>query len=186
MSSTRASLDKAPLLPAFHAGLAYDARVAARGWVAAAWLLAVELRAYLEDLDGGVRQSDLRRVVALRIVELLVEVDAQLTGARQPHAPHALALALEHGLQFVADVPGRDLLEILQLDIPLDRAQDDCGVHSVRKFAERLLAEFPGELPNPLQAGGQGEMLRALRAWSKLADAAGVDASFLEPLLKAV
>lgn len=154
---------------------AVPAERAIEGWMTAAWLLAVEARALLEDHEGGAHQPALRRVVAGRLVEALVRVDAHMRGCADPPDEHQLALGLEHGLQApLAAAPAR-LLELL--------AGDDADAAVVRLWDDVLTA-FPGELPDPLQASGQGEMLRALRAWSRACAAAGVDAGFLEPLLK--
>lgn len=172
-------IQEARLFPCAVSGRGLAPARAVQAWATAAWLLSVEGRAYLEDLEGGADQPDLREVVRLRLLELLFDIDEVLAG----HAPaadgHQLALALEYGLQHVGELPGPTLAAIFtqaEEIVTIDRG--------IEALWERLCAEFPGELPNPLVASGQRAILRALRAWNKLCAAARSDASFLEPLLK--
>jgi hypothetical protein len=151
------------------------AATALQGWITAAWLLAVEGRALFEDHEGGERQPELRRAVAARLVELLAQVDLHLRGACPVAEEHLLALALERG---AAGVAPDALLALLGA---ADPATADAQLEAL--WTETL-ASFPGELPDPLQPNGQGALLRALRQWSRACETAGLDAAFLEPLLK--
>lgn len=151
-----------------------------RAWTTAAWLLAVEGRAYLEDLAGGSEQPELRQVVGLRLLELLLDVDLLLGGHTAMADGHQLAMALEYGLHEVAELDGDRLLRLFALDEEFGAD----GGGAVAEFWELLCAAFPGELPNPLLASGQREILQALRDWSRLCTAVGTDAGFLEPFLK--
>jgi hypothetical protein len=153
-----------------------SAAIAIEGWVTAAWLLAVEGRALIEDHEGGAEQPALRSVVAIALLELLVRVEAHMRGAIPAASEHLLALGLEHGVQEPLAISPSQLFELL--------AESQEADASLRKLWEEVLDAFPGTLPDPLQSSGQGEMLRALRNWSSASAAAGLDADFLGPLLK--
>ncbi|MEU6357427.1 DUF6031 family protein [Streptomyces sp. NPDC047072] len=170
------------LFPGVRAGRGLPPETAVRAWATAAWLMQVDGRAYVEDLDGGAEQPQLRQVVKLRLLELLAEIDIRLTGAEPAGEGHLLALALEYGLHEVCTATGPELAQLFDLDQEFggDLA-DDAGV---RELWNALCEAFPGQIPDPLVASGQGEVLRALRDWSKLCTAAGTDAAFLEPFLK--
>ncbi|MCZ0970607.1 DUF6031 family protein [Streptomyces albulus] len=62
---------------------------------------------------------------------------------------------------------------------------DTCRVEEIHALWERMLAAFPGELPDRLVAEGQRDMLRTLRVWTRLARSAGLDIGFLAPFMKA-
>jgi len=173
------------LFPSAHAGRGLPVEQAVRAWVTAAWLLAVEGRAYVEDLAGGADQPQLRQVVRMRLLELLLAVDWQLAGCAPPADEHQLALALEFGLGEVADLDGAELIRLFALDTGLGGdGADAVDDGAVPELWDRLCAAFPGALPDPLLASGQRAVLQALRSWSALCTAARIDASFLEPLLK--
>ena len=152
-----------------------------QAWITAAWLLAVELRAYLEDLQGGRAQPGMRYVVRSRILELVVQIDAHLAGVTPPDEEHALAFGLEMGLGELARLDGEAVAELFGLAGAIDSRDRDAAVEA---FSQCLLEQFPGDLPNPLEPSGQGELLQAMRTWSKLCAEAGIDASFLAPLLQ--
>lgn len=170
------------LFPGVRAGRGLPPEAAVRAWATTAWLMSVDGRAYVEDLDGGADQPQLRQVVKLRLLELLCEIDTRLTGAEPAGEGHQLALALEYGLHEVCSAGGPELAQLFDLDQEFggDLA-DDAGV---RDLWNALCEAFPGQIPDPLVASGQSEVLRALRDWSKLCTAAGTDAAFLEPFLK--
>ncbi|WP_055480121.1 DUF6031 family protein [Sphaerimonospora mesophila] len=168
------------LFPSARSGRGLPGAQAVEAWATAAWLLAVEGRAYLEDLEGGADQPLLRRVVRIKLLELLYDIDTRLSGTVTIAEEHRLALALEYGLHDLASLDGESLVEVFAL-APDDPDHAD-GL--VPQLWERLCAAFPGELPDPLKASGQREILRALRNWSKLCTAAGTEAAFLEPFLK--
>jgi hypothetical protein len=168
--------------PRLLAGRTRTGQEAVEAWVTAAWLLAVEGRALIEDLEGGREQPALRRAVKLRLVELICQVDAHLAREAPPDDLHALALALEYGFGQVVQADGPQVLEWFQLDEDLEGA--GAATDRVVALWGRLVDEFPGRLPDPLLSEGQGQMLRALRGWSKLAARTGVDAAFLKPFLQ--
>jgi hypothetical protein len=179
---TRLTADDVPLFPSARAGRGLPADRAVQAWVTAAWLLAVEGRAYLEDLAGGTDQPQLRQVVRLRLLELLLDIDCRLAGSVPLDEGHRLAVALEYGLHELAELDGADLVGLFALDGEFGAAHEGDG--QVRALWDRICAAFPGRLPDPLLATGQREILQALRLWSALCTAAGIDAAFLEPLLK--
>jgi hypothetical protein len=170
------------LFPSVRAGRGLPPDQAVRAWATAGWLLAVEGRALLEDLEGGANQPQLRQMVRLQLVELLTDVDIRLGGGVPPDKDHLLAVALEYGLHDVAELDGERLVRLFGLDGEFGTAVSEDG--EARAFWDRLCEAFPGQLPDPLQADGQREILQALRLWSKLCTAAGTDAAFLEPFLK--
>jgi hypothetical protein len=174
--------DDIRLFSSARSGRGLPADRAVRAWVTAAWLLAVEGRAYMEDLEGGADQPQLRQAVRLRLVELLLDTDSLLVGYSEMADGHQLAVALEYGLREVAQLDGARLVRLFALDEEF--GADKCTDGAVTELWDRICAEFPGELPNPLVPSGQREILRALRYWSKLCTAAGIDAGFLEPFLK--
>lgn len=168
-------------LPAARRGEARPA-AAVEAWVTAGWLMAVELRAYLEDLDGGAEQPAMQAVVMLRVLELLTQIDSLLGGARMVAEEHALARALEHGLSDVARLDPAAVARCFRIGDAL--SPDAADPTAVRALCEELLSAFPGAVPDPLVADGQGATLRALRDWSRLSAVAEIDPSFLEPFLK--
>jgi hypothetical protein len=171
----------ASLYPTARGGRGLPGHRAVEAWATAAWSLSVEGRAFLEDLDGGGDQPELRQMVRIRLLELLIDVDTALAGWAPVEEGHQLALALEYGLGNLAVLDGPELITVFALDQATGDQAEDAGV---RALWDRLCQEFPGELPNPLLASGQRQILQALRSWSKLCAAVGADAGFLEPLLK--
>jgi hypothetical protein len=170
--------DDIDMFPSVRAGRGRSPDAAVEAWVTAGWLLAVEGRAYLEDLAGGTDQPDLRQAVRLKLLDLLCDVDHRLTGT-DVVGGHQLALALEYGLREVAVLSGGQVVDLFGPD-----GTDDPDELRLVAFWAAVCAAFPGELPDPLQPSGQGQILRALRNWSKLCAATGSDAGFLEPLVK--
>jgi Family of unknown function (DUF6031) len=182
--TTPGPLTQDRLFPTVRAGRGLPAAGSVRAWATAAWLLAVEGRAYLEDLDGGRNPAALRQVVRMRLLELLLDVDDRLSGRAPVAEPHSLALALEYGLHTVAEIDGAELVVLFGLDREYGAPDDGPDDGQVHRLWEQLCEAFPGELPDPLQPSGQREVLRALRMWSTLCTAADIDAGFLEPFLK--
>lgn len=170
------------VLPAARRPLRREASSEVEAWATAAWLLAVEGRALVEDLEGGVEQQAMQHVAVVKLLELLADIDVRLSASAPLDEMHLLAVALEHGLSAVLAASGPELIEIFSLADGL--AGGDAGPTRVIELFDRIVDAFPGELPNPLLASGQGPVLRALRAWGKVAEAAEVDASFLEPFLR--
>ena len=170
------------LFPRLATGEVRPAAERVQAWAMAAWLAGVELRAFIEDLQGGDMQPELRQVVKFRCLELIAVIDALLRGVPRPAGEHALALALEYGLSEVVIADGPGLIEALELDEPLGEAT--ASIDGVEAFFDALVSAFPGQLPNPLEPQGQGETIRALQLWSKLCDRTGTDAKFLKPLLE--
>lgn len=163
-------------------GRARDPVAVVEAWTTVAWLLAVEGRAYLEDIEGGGRQPQMLAVVKLRMLELLADLDARLAGSCPPAEDHLLALALEYGVDEMIRLDGPQLLECLDLrDGLLDEHGDPEGI---RRLFQRLLDDFPGELPNPLVPAGQGEVLAAMQTWSRLGAELGIDISHLRGFME--
>lgn len=168
--------------PRARGGRTRDAAATAEAWTTVAWLLAVEGRAYLEDIEGGAEQPQMRVVVKLRLLELLADLDARLAGARPPGEDHLLSLALEYGLDEAIRLDGAELIDCVDLcDSLLDEQGTDEGV---QRLFQALIDDFPGELPDPLVPAGQGEVLRAMRTWSKLGAELGIDISYLRGFME--
>lgn len=168
--------------PRVRAGRPRDAAAAAAAWTTVAWLLAVEGRAYLEDIEGGADQPQMRAVVKLRLLELLADLDARLADALPPGEDHLLAIALEYGLDEAIRLDGAQLIECVDLrDSLLDEEGTDEGI---RALFQTLFDDFPGELPDPLVPAGQGEILRAMQTWSKLGAELGIDITYLRGFME--
>lgn len=162
-----------PVLPRFiHGGASVSSLQA---WVTATWLTAVEVRALIEDIEGAAGEPALVEAVKLRILEVLLEIELELANRPKPSNVHALAHVLEFGFREIAEIHG-------------DRVAGAFGLGSgessnLERFWCELVAGFPGGLPDPLKAEGQGEMLRALQVWNRACKTLGVEADFLRPLL---
>lgn len=168
--------------PRTRGGRGRDAAAVAEAWTTVAWLLAVEGRAYLEDIEGGAEQPQMRAVVKLRLLELLADLDARLAGSRPPGEDHLLAIALEYGLDEMIQLDGVQLIESVDLrDGLLDEHGTDEGI---RLLFQLLFDDFPGELPDPLVPSGQGEVLRAMQTWSELGAELGIDISYLRGFME--
>jgi hypothetical protein len=145
--------------------------------------MAVDGRAFIEDLEGAAEQPELVAVLRWRLAEFFLELDLILQGACPVEDWHHAAIALEHGLSEIADVDGHELVAQCGLG---DTGRSAESALELFRFWEGLVAAFPGRLPDPLQPAGQSELLRALRHWSKLCDAVGIPADFLQSLLQDV
>ena len=145
------------------------------GWLASSWLLAVELSSLVQDVQGQNIDVSLVEAVKLRMVEVLLQVEERMTGQVETKGIHALPQALQSGFREILDLPADAVPAAFSLGTP-----DSARVH---QLWQRLLEGFPGELPDAVVASGQGAVLRALRDWSKACEAAGIDSSFLTPLL---
>jgi hypothetical protein len=170
------------LLPEVDAGYARPLRAGAEDWVAVAWLLSAELRALLEDFEGGLDQPELRRVVELRMLEVLLDVDARMLGLVPPGTAHTLALALEYGMRAVLQADGEDLLALSGLDQGLDRLAEPSG--ALARLGARLVEEFPGPLPDRLVAESEGHIRECMTLWAGLVDHAGGSTATLHRLVR--
>ncbi|WP_069768129.1 MULTISPECIES: DUF6031 family protein [unclassified Streptomyces] len=171
-----------PVLPGVRAGHVLPAAHAVETWIQVAWLMLAEGRAYIEDLEGGAEQPQMRQSARLRLLEQLADIDQRLAGRVPSGDAHCLALALEYGLHELVAASGPELIEIFGLDEEF--GADSCRVDDIHVLWERLLAAFPGELPDRLVAQGQRDMLVTLRTWAALARGAGLDVGFLTPFMK--
>lgn len=171
-----------PVLPSLRAGWALPAERAVQAWIETAWLLLAEGRAYIEDLEGGIGQPQMRQAARLRLLEQLADIDQRLCGRDPSGDAHCLALAMEYGMHSLVSASGRELIEVFGLREEF--GADDCAVEAVFVLWERLLAAFPGDLPDRLVAQGQRDLLATVRVWARLARAAGLDIGFLTPFLK--
>lgn len=168
--------------PRLRRGVSARTAVGLEPLIQAAWLLSAEGRAFVEDLEGGFEQPQLQQAVKFRLLELLFEIDMTLAGKAPIEEMHTLALVLELGMSEVAALSPEEIPLAFELNEEVGGANVDvCRVFS---FWRRLIAAFPGHLPDPLVPTGQSEMLVALRNWSKLCAKYHVDTGFLEKLLK--
>ncbi|MGG2459850.1 DUF6031 family protein [Streptomyces sp. RGM 3693] len=171
------------VFPSVRGGHAMPTPQAVEAWVQAAWLMLAEGRAYVEDLEGGTDQPQMQQAAKLRFLEQLLDIDQRLSGRAPVDDAHCLAVALEYGMGEVLDASGPELIEAFGLTEEF--GGNTCRVEEIHVLWERLLAAFPGELPDRLVAEGQRDMLRTLREWTRLARAAGLDIGFLAPFMKA-
>ncbi|WP_411122150.1 DUF6031 family protein [Streptomyces sp. x-19] len=175
--------DRLPVFPTVRGGHAMPAPQSVEAWVQAAWLMLAEGRAYIEDLEGGTDQPQMQQAAKIRLLEQLLDIDQRLAGRAAVDDAHCLAVALEYGMGEVLDASGPELIEAFGL--AEEFGGDTCRVEEIHALWERMLAAFPGELPDRLVAEGQRDMLRTLRVWTRLARAAGLDIGFLAPFMKA-
>jgi Family of unknown function (DUF6031) len=184
-SRTRTAVETAgrvPVYPGLRGGHARDSATTVAVWLPVAWLMLAEGRAYIEDLEGGAAQPQMRQAAKLRLLEQLADIDNRLAGREPVADAHCLALALEYGMHELVDASGPELAEIFGLHEEL--GGESCSVDAVRVLWDRLLDGFPGELPDRLVAQGQRDMLRTLRDWAALARSAGLDVGLLTPFMK--
>ena len=164
---------KPEVLPRLHQGAGRIPDL--EGWLASSWLLAVELSSLVQDVEGRNIDPSLVEAVKLRMVEVLLQVEERMTGQVETKGIHALPQALESGFREILHLPADAIPAAFSLGTP-----DATRLH---RLWRGLLDAFPGELPDTVVASGQGAVLRALRDWSKVSEAAGIDSSFLTPLL---
>jgi hypothetical protein len=156
---------------------------AARRVVELAWLLMGEGFPILEDLDGADRDADLAESLKFSFAEFLADLDARLTGAACNDTTHELATAVEYGPRALCALDGPDFAALLGLAAVEDHARTTLRI---RGIWDRMLRDFPVALVDPLQPNTQGEVLRRLRAFTKLCEANGVDTAFLVEMMKVV
>ncbi|MEU5693411.1 DUF6031 family protein [Actinosynnema sp. NPDC020468] len=173
---------RVPVYPGVRAGHGTATPDAVRTWLQVAWLMLAECRAYVEDLEGGVAQPQMQQAAKLRMLEQVVDIDNRLAGRVPAADAHCLALGLEHGLSGLADATGEELADIFGL--AEEFGGGSCRVDDIFTLWERLLAGFPGELPDRLVAQGQRDMLVTLRQWAELARSAGLDVGLLTQFMK--
>lgn len=167
--------------PTLQRGLPSAAQDTLPNTIAAAWLLLIDGNALLEDFEGAAGTVELTDVLKLRLVELFVEIDLTLDGSGDVDELHFLPLALDFGLHALAHLDGKDISALVAL------GASETDPHArLQALWDTILDAFPGEVPNPLLADGQGDVLRALQNWSRLCRAAEVDDAFLAPLVQAV
>jgi hypothetical protein len=169
--------------PRLRAGLGRAPGAEVQALCVAAFKLAVDGRAFIEDIEGAAEQPELLAVLRWRFADFLGELDLILRGTAPVDDWHHAALALEYGLSEVADLDGPTLASCCGLG---DIGQGSESASSILAFWDGLLASFPGQLPDPLKPSGQGELLRALRNWNKLCVATQTPADFLQSLLQEV
>jgi hypothetical protein len=167
--------------PNLSAGLPAPAASHVETLINVAWKLAIDGRALIEDFEGGAGEPALVDVLKLKLIEFLIEIDLNLRGITSLDEDHLLPLALQRGLSEVALLDGAALVAAIGFDGDLQRPDEH-----VSELWDQLLAAFPGQVPNPLLADGQGPLLRALRNWSKLCRLSQVDDAFLTKLIKAI
>ncbi|HET8641155.1 MAG TPA: DUF6031 family protein [Pseudonocardiaceae bacterium] len=174
--------DRVPVYPGLRAGHGRASADAVTCWLVVGWLMLAEGRAYVEDLQGGTEQPRMRQAAKLRLLELLVDIDNRLAGRAPLADAHCLAVGLEYGTHELIAASGTELAEIFGLDGEF--GGDTCAVDEILTLWERLVDEYPGELPDRLVAQGHRDLLLALRAWAALARSVGLDVGLLTPFLK--
>lgn len=168
--------------PRLTGGVGVEGNSMARAIVSSAWLVMSELYAYLEDLEGAMDAPDASVLIKVKIAELLVQIDCTLGRTAVLDEEHRLPWLLEYGLCEVINLPGADMARLLGLFA----ANDATEIRRVSQLIRDLIAAFPGELVDSLQAHNQGRVLRFLRSSDKACTALGCDASFLVPLMKSL
>lgn len=168
--------------PRLAGGIAVEGTSMARATISAAWLVMSELYAYLEDLEGSIDAPDASVLIKVKIAELLVQIDCTLGRTAMLDEEHRLPWLLEYGLCEVINLPGAEMARLLGLFT----ANHATEVRRVSQLIRDLIAGFPGELVDSLQAHNQGRVLRFLRSADQACTALNCDAGFLVPLMKAL
>ncbi|CAN7771621.1 DUF6031 family protein [Rhizobium leguminosarum] len=148
-----------------------------------AWLLMGEGFPIIEDIDGAENDHDLSECLKIYFAEFLLDLDQRLQVSMKRLSNHSLPVALEYGTFAIAKMSGEEFSGMLELASGCTPRETQ---RKLRLIWQRLLSDFPIALPDPMQAENQGAVLRAIRQWSKWCEAAGIDPSFLIPLMKAV
>jgi hypothetical protein len=149
-----------------------------------AFKLAVDVRAFLEDIDGALQHPHYLKTLKLRLLEMLYELNLVISYAGPMDELHFAALALEYGVPDIAQLDGPTLIDIFGLWD--DFNSENVDISGVTDLFEQIIEEFPGEVPDPLVPSGQSVLLKALRNWDKICRTAQVNAKFIEDLLKEV
>lgn len=149
-----------------------------------AFKMAIDGRAFIEDVKGGTDQPDYLKILKWRILELLSEFDQILSDSEVCDEIHYSALALEYGFSEILNLSGNEIIDLFKLNDPIDKSIVE--TKEILKLWEIILDEFPGEIPDPLIPHGQSDLLKALKYWDKICSIANVDRTFLKDMLKEV
>lgn len=140
------------------------------------WLALASLRNVLEDVAGADGRVEYLYGLRTRLIATGYEIDCLISGRKSVAKEHQLAVALESGLPSLglsaADIVGR---------LAFDTATPDTEQLKSAMFAfgDVLLRALPGDIPESQGPSGQGQILRAMRLWSKIAASTGDDLGFL-------
>jgi hypothetical protein len=146
--------------------------------------MAIDGRAFIEDMKGGANQPDYIKILKWRMLELLSEFDQILSDSGISDEIHYGPLALEYGLNEIVELNGEEIINLFILNDRMDKKNVDA--EAIFKLWERILHEFPGEIPDPLIPQGQSDLLKALKHWDKICSLANVDTKFIKDMLKEV
>ena len=139
------------------------------------WSAITEVHNILDDAIGADGRDEYVGRLRVKLVECIQEMDEILRGGDAADDPmHCLARALENGIRCV----NLDASSVTDLLVNRDSSEPDVGLSFANEIVE-LLARLPGEIPNPMQPGGQRLIIRNLRSWSKIAAVVNEDLSFL-------
>ncbi|NOR61562.1 MAG: hypothetical protein GQ535_03585 [Rhodobacteraceae bacterium] len=178
MNNSGVSFEFFPLLT--HPGAT---AVHVRRLITVSWLMMGEGFPIIEDVEGASNDPDLLRRLRLLLGDLLAQLDAELGSGVEVISDHRLAVAAEYGLSRVADWDGPSFVAALQLEKVTAQAGD---ITYLQELWRVILEAYPITLINPLNPESQSGVLKALRNWSKLCDAAGIDSAFLASMMKDV
>jgi len=142
------------------------------------WVALAVLKNIVEDIEGADGRLEYVLSLRCRLVEVLQQMDSILSPAnRSVGRDHRLVLALTEGISFL-DLSGAQLASALRFAEP-NLSYADCR-DCLLSFCNEVLGVIPGPIPDAQGPLAQRQVLRAMRDWSKAAEAIGSDLSFLE------
>ena len=177
------SNNEAVYFPGLMLGSARWSPIHVRNLLIATWHLMISGRTFIEDAEAAVGSPEYLLMLKMGLAETVFSIDCLLKGAEPPYDVHRLALFYELGLSEVLDASPVEAQCLLALDRN-DGGRDEFD--DIERFWNELHDAFPAELPNPLVAGGQADLLRTLRAWSTILEVCEIDGSFLSKLFKSL
>ncbi len=154
-----------------------------RNLLIASWHLMISGRTFIEDAEAAVGSPEYLLMLKMGLAETVFSIDCLLKGAEPPYDVHRLALFYELGLSEVLDASAIEAQRLLALD---RNNGEQTEFDDIERFWKQLHDAFPADLPNPLVAGGQADLLRTLRAWSAILKTCEIDGSFLSQLFKSL
>jgi len=167
--------------PNINSGVPSRSKESIKNLITGAFLLSTEGRALFEDFEGvEISQPETMYVLKIKLIEFLFEMEMILNDSEVDQM-HYFPLCLEYGMPDVLKTEPERITKIFGLD-----CADQTDIEQIAYLWNRIISDFPGNIPNPLQNDQQGEFLQCLRNWSKLCKRNQIDDSFLIPLFKAL
>jgi hypothetical protein len=146
-----------------------------------AFMLTVDGKAFVEDIVGGADQPQYLKILKWRLFELLSEIDFLLSGYEMSDPIHYGAMSLEYGLREILPLNTAEIVDVFQFNEKFEN--DQVNLDNVFNIWERIIAQFPGKLPEAMLQEGQDELLLAIKNWSRIYARADLNTDYLKKLL---